>query len=258
VAAPVRDVAIHASKHYQVVTATAHLDGDVLVSSYFLPEYRRGGLDVLSYAAEALSIFTRRLGSYPYKELKVFASPTTVGGIEYPMLAGVTDSLYGTTGGYFEWVTAHEVAHQWWYGMVGSDPINEAWLDESLTQYMASLYIEDRYGAAAATEERQRFFNARYQQELSNGRDASVDQPTGAFERTAYSPLVYGKGPLFFEAVRRAVGDRLFNSWLRIYFMRYRYKIVHATDLLSAADEIGIGQSVRVAFDEWIRGSRRP
>ncbi|MCL5997756.1 MAG: M1 family metallopeptidase [Chloroflexi bacterium] len=258
VAGPVRDVAIHASNQYQVLTTTVHAGGNILVGSYYLPSYQRGGQRALIYAAEALSVYTRRLGAYPFKVLNVFASPTVAGGIEYPMLAGVTDSLYEMDGGYFEWIVAHEVAHQWWYSMVGSDPINEPWLDESLTQYMASLYIEDRYGAEAAAAERERYFTARYQRELRIGRDAPVAQPTGAFDRAVYSPLVYGKGPLFFDAVRRTVGDRLFDSWLRIYFARNRYKIVHAENLLSVADEIGIGRPVRQAFDEWMRSARRP
>jgi hypothetical protein len=258
VAGPVRDMAIHGSNQYEVLTATMNTDGSVLVSSFYMPGYQRGGQRALAYAVEAMTVYARRFGSYPFKELKIFASPTTVGGIEYPMLAGVTDSLYNMDGGYFDWITAHEVAHQWWYGLVGSDPVNEAWLDEALTQYAASLYIEDRYGPEAAVAERERYFNARYERERLGGRDDIVAQPTGAFERTAYSPLVYGKGPLFFDAVRRAAGDRSFNAWLRVYFTRYRYKIARAEDLLAVADEVGIGSLTRQAYAEWIRGVRRP
>ena len=258
-AGPLRDFALHASREYQVVTATLSTrDGNVLVSSYYMPESKRGGPLALDYGIEAMKIFERRFGPYPYKELKLFASPTSAGGIEYPMLAGITDSLYDMKGGYFEWITAHEVAHQWWYALVGSDPVNEAWLDESLTQYATSLYVEDRYGSEAAVAEREHNFTARYQREVRDRHDAPVAQPTGAFKRDVYAPMIYGKGPLFYDAVRRAVGDRLFSAWLRVYFVRYRFKIARAEDLLNVADGIGIGRATRLAFDEWLRGVRAP
>ena len=259
VAAPVRDFAIHSSRQYKLVTGTVQAAaGALLINSYYMPQYALGGQRALGYATQAVLDYERRYGPYPYKELKVFASPNTAGGIEYPMLAGVTDSLYSQEGGYFEWIAAHEVAHQWWYGMVGSDPVNEAWMDESLTQYTTSLYIEDRYGVQAADAEREQYFTSRYQRELRNGRDVSVAQSTGAFERNDYSPIVYGKGPLFFDAVRRTVGDQRYTAWLRVYFARYRFGIAHPDDLLAVADETGIGTPVRQAYSEWILSARRP
>lgn len=259
VAAPVRDFAIHASRQYQMVSATLGTTaGNLLVSSYYMPQYAQTGRRALDYAMQAVQNYERRYGPYPYKELKIFASPNTSGGIEYPMLAGVTDSLYANDDDYFRWITAHEVAHQWWYGMVGSDPINEAWLDESLTQYTSSLYIEDRYGVQVADADRQLYFATRYERELKAGRDVPVAQSTGAFERNVYAPIVYGKGPLFFDAVRRAVGDERYTAWLRVYFTRYRYRIVHAEDLLMMADETGIGTVVRQAYSKWILSAGRP
>ncbi|MCL4507394.1 MAG: M1 family metallopeptidase [Chloroflexi bacterium] len=253
-AGPVRDFAIHASQVFQVVTATvAANSGNVVVSSYYMPEQKLGGQRALDYASAALLDFERRFGPYPYKELKVFPSATTAGGIEYPMLAGVLDTLYSTDPASLEWIVVHEVSHQWWYGMVGSDQVNEPWLDEALAQYSTSLYIEDRYGRAIADAQRNERFLVRYQQELKTGRDAPVDQPTAAFDRSMYFPIIYGKGPLFFDSVRRAVTDLQFDAWLKTYFMRYRFKIAHRDDLLNLADEMGIGAPVRMAFDQWMR-----
>jgi hypothetical protein len=260
VAGPARDFAIHLSDRFQSIQASMPSQGEyITISSYYLPGSRMGGARALLYATEAIRVFERRFGPYPFKELKVFMSPTTSGGIEYPMLAGVTDALYDITGGYFEWVTVHEVAHQWWYALVGSDPLNEAWLDEALTQYATSLYIEDRYGLPAAQAERERYFTRRYEDDARRvNRDNRVGQPTGAFDRRAYGPLVYGKGPLFFQAVREAAGDARFNSWLRAYFNRYRYGIASAEHLLRVADETGIGPAARQAYQQWILGAGRP
>ena len=47
---------------------------------------------------------------------------------------------------WLEYVTVHETAHQWWYGVVGNDQIDEPWLDEALTEYSTILYYGHRYG----------------------------------------------------------------------------------------------------------------
>ena len=49
-----------------------------------------------------------------------------------------------------EATTAHEVAHKWFYGIVGSDQLLEPWLDEGIAQYATLLYYQDRYGEAGA------------------------------------------------------------------------------------------------------------
>ena len=250
VAAPARDFAAHLSHFYRELTSIAPdaLGNDVVVHSYFTALHQRAGENALLYAAEALRTYERRFGPYPYRELKVFESPSIAGGIEYPISVGVNYSLYQQDGGYTEWVMAHEVAHQWWYGMVGSDPIREAWLDEAMAQFSASLYIEDRYGTVFADAERQRFFIDRYVAETKERGDTRAAQPTSAFYRWTYAPIVYGKAPLFFQDVRDAAGDARFELWWRRYFQQHRLGFAHAPDLLRAADEIGLGNIVRDAY----------
>ena len=255
VAGPVRDFAIHASRLYEVVTSTVTAaGGKITVSSYYLPGHRQAAEQVLGYASSSLLFYEHEFGVYPYREFKVFPSATIAGGIEYPMVAGVLDTLYGADPVYLEWIVAHETAHQWWYGMIGSDQINQPWLDESLAQYSTLMYMEHRYGDAFASELREKRLVERYKAELVAGNDTIVDQPTSSFERGAYFPIVYGKGPLFYDEVRRLVGSARFTEWLHSYFEKNRYGFVERDDLLTAADETGIGVIVRQSFDKWMHG----
>ena len=256
ISGPARDFAMHVSAQYRMRSAMLRdgTDGDITIYSYYLPEHERTGVRALDYAATALKIYERRFGTYPYRELKIFETATIAGGIEYPMLAGVSSVNYEFEGGYFEWLIAHEIAHQWWYNMVGSNPMTEAWLDEALTQYSASLYIEDRYGDAIARTQRNLFFSERYDQERKAKGDRRVGQPSEEFPRWSYFPIVYGKGPLFFEQVRRNGDDARFEAWLRTYFAHNRYGIAQADDLLKAATDVGLGDIARVAYEQWIVG----
>jgi hypothetical protein len=256
VAGPVRDFAMHFSSGYVTVSISVPSHSEpVLLTSYFLPQHRRTGERALQIAADALAAYEKRFGAYPYKELKVFATTATAGGIEYPMLAGVMHKFYANDDDYFEWLVAHEVAHQWWYGMVGSNPITDAWLDEALTQYTTSLYWEERYGKASAERTRNNNFVERYLAERKANGDRRVAQVVAAFPRKSYFPVVYGKGPLFFDAVRRASDDATFTTWLRTYFDRMRYRIARPNDLLQAANDVGIGHITQPAYQQWILGN---
>jgi Peptidase family M1 domain len=250
IAAPVRDFAIHLSSAYRVTEAAIPSGAEsITLRSYYRAEDEVLGERALAFAADAVRAFEQRFGPYPYRELSVFASTTPIGGIEYPMTSGITPVRNDDA--YFEWLVAHEVGHQWFYGLIGSDPGQEAWLDEALTQYATSLYVEARSGATEARDRRQRFFYNRWRRE-AGARNIPAGQVTLAFDRWQYAPIVYAKAPLFFQAVRDAVGDTLFDRWLREYADANRYGIATARDLLAAAERVGIGSPVQAAFAQWI------
>ena len=75
-----------------------------------------------------------------------------VGGMEYPGLIMITsdeefhqfskdDEIYFTTR--IHEVVSHEIAHQWFYGIVGNDEVNEPWLDESYANFSEKLYFKE-------------------------------------------------------------------------------------------------------------------
>ena len=253
VAGPIREFAVTAGRFNQVNASIRLSGGDVAVESYATSGRLRGAALAARMAADALAAYEKRFGAYPYRVLKVYESPTTVGGMEYSMLAGVTDSLYDAPEApYFEWIVAHEVAHQWWYGLVGSDPVNEPWLDEGLTNYAITFYFEDVYGASYALANRNSDYYGRYAAALKNYPDQPAGLPTGQYPPGAYGPFVYGKAPIFFDTVRRASGDEAFLRWIRLYAARNRFGIAQAADLLAAADETGVGISARAAWRQWV------
>ena len=62
------------------------------------------------------------------------------GGMEFPNLVLISDSL----GSYETYTTViiHEIAHQWWYGIVGNDQYNYGWLDEGLAEFSTALFYD--------------------------------------------------------------------------------------------------------------------
>jgi aminopeptidase N len=150
------------------------------------------------------------------------------------------------------------VAHQWWYSLVGNDQVNHPWLDESLTGYSTILYYQDVLGKTVADQVLTQSFEAPYQRLVQEKRDQKVDQPVAAFTRDDYSAVVYRKGPLFFHALRQAIGDDKFDAFLKAYFRQNRYDIATAERMLVAAESVADRATVRSLFGRWIQSAATP
>jgi hypothetical protein len=253
VGGPMRDFYVAMSADYGV--ASQEVDG-TLVNSYYRSAQAEGGQRALQYAANALRLFSEEFGPYPYSELDVVATPTNAGGIEYPGAIVVAQRLYDHPGGFFELATAHEVAHQWWYGLVGNDQLDEPWLDESLANYSAYVYYQGTAGQAQADVIKQQVFDAPYHAAQEAGQDRAVAGPVASFSEGNYSAIVYGKGPLFFDAVRAKLGDDAFFAALQAYLKAHRYGIAYPEDLIAAFDDTS-GQKIDGLYDFWILGQTK-
>ncbi len=250
IGAPMRDFDINLTDQLQVTSSTL---GEIKVNSYYEANHAQSGQDALKYASDALQDYEKRFGAYPYRELDVVETPTTAGGIEYPGLVVIGRGLYNNSEQkqYFEFATVHEVSHQWWYAMVGDDQVNDPWVDEALAQYSSLIYEEDIHGANAGRTILRQYFQNLYQMAKNAGHDAAVNQPVSAFNENDYGAIVYGKGPLFYDAIRTKMGDAKFFEFLQVYFQRFRYKFAFPEDILNTA-QTTCGCSLQDEYNQWI------
>ena len=239
-----RDFALILSDQWH--NAQREQDG-ILLSSLAFDE--AGAEDALDYAAQALDVYTALFGDYPYEDFTVCAGDFYVGGMEYPGLALIDASLYGSEDGMLELVTAHEAAHQWWYAAVGSDPIRHPWQDEALAEYTTLLYYESVYGAHS--------FDSLYSTmlrpatESANLRGVGIAQGLDKFESTAlYDALIYRKGAAMLHDVRVHMGNDAFFEALRNYYEDNRFGVAVPEDLFSA-----LGRDGGAVLTDWLRGN---
>jgi hypothetical protein len=164
-------------------------------------------------------------------------------------------SLAGLGRSMLEFVVAHEVAHQWWHGLVGSDSRDRPFCDESLAQYSAMLYLEDRYGAKRAQDEADTNVKMTYQaMRMMGTADGAVDRPVAQFGSAVdYAGLVYGKGPYYYRALRQALGDDAFFALLREYTARNRFRFVAGAGVPDLAATGPRGDVARALAQRWLR-----
>ncbi|MCP4424347.1 MAG: M1 family metallopeptidase [Chloroflexi bacterium] len=254
-AGPMRDFYLAASPNYVPVSADI---GQTTINSYAPADLQKGAEVVLDTAAAALEIFGRRFGTYPFTELDLVNTPTLALGIEYPGMIAITERIYdpdGQTGGapntvYLESTTAHEMAHQWFYSVVGNDQLDEPWLDESVTQYATWLYFVDRYGEAAADG---------FYQSLE-GRWNRIDRAeipiglsVGAYEGAEYSGIIYGRGPIFVRELAQTMGQDTFDAFLRDYYTGNQWANTN-TESFQRLAETHCNCDLGEMFAEWIYG----
>lgn len=248
-AGPVRDFYLVASERYQRFSEQV---GETTVNSYAGPEYAEGARTALGHAAAALRVFGQRFGPYPFTELDVVSTPTSAYGIEYPGIIALAMRLYGPDSeyppAYLESTVAHEVSHQWFYSVVGNDQQAEPWLDEALAQYSTLAYYEDLYGPAAADGFRASLYE-RWQR--VEGAPIPVGLPVADYAPTEYGAIVYGRGPLFIEALADTMGEVAFERFLRDYYDAHAWGIATASSFRELAEQ-GCGCDLDSLFEEWL------
>jgi hypothetical protein len=130
VARDVRDFAWAAGR-FDVAKATT-ADG-VRVRVWYPPSFMTASRAALTLrdSLRAMTTYAEAFGPYPYPGVEVVvAAFTSFLGMEYPRIVFANPERR---------VLAHELAHQWWYAIVGNDQFSEPWLDESFATWTSML-----------------------------------------------------------------------------------------------------------------------
>lgn len=246
---PARDFYLAASPNY--VETTINADG-VLIRSYTTADFSEGSQYLVETAARAIKIFSARYAPYPYTELDFVSTPTLALGIEYPGMIAITSWIYdkenGSANEYLEATVAHEVGHQWFYNLVGDDQLDDPWLDESLTQFITLQYFIDTYGLAGSEGFKS---SLEFRWDMIARETIPIGLPVEEYDGATYSGIVYGRGPLFFVALRDMMGDSAFDAFLKEYTQSLTWKISTPEALQSLAEK-NCACDLDDIFNEWV------
>jgi hypothetical protein len=244
-AGPARDFYLTASPDYKVVTKEVN---GVTLRFYTRSDLKEGAESALDTAARAIEIYEKRYAPYPYTELDFVSTPTLALGIEYPGMIAITNGIIQPDQYYLEGTIAHEVGHQWFYNLVGNDQLDDPWLDESLTQFATLQYFTDAYGQAG---------NQGFRQDLEGRWDSigRAEIPVGLsvkdYTDAEYSGIVYGRGGLFFEALRDEMGRENFDEFMKDYVKTNSWDIA-SPEKLKAEAEAYCKCDLTPLFEKWI------
>jgi aminopeptidase N len=237
-AGPMRDFYL-AAGDFQVQSTSF---GETRIHSYILPGAEEFNETALHISKTAIAILNERLNKYPYTEFDMISTPMLALGMEYPGVIALNKNMYDPEaqisdlpGTYFlESTIAHEVAHQWYYNQVGTDQLDEPWLDEAIVQYLTGIYFLDAYGEDVFQEYRQSWID-RWQR--VEQQPTPIGLPAADYDPRAYGAIVYGRGPLFVEALAEAMGEEAFWKFLRSFTESYKWSIAQPDPFMSMAED---------------------
>jgi len=208
----IRDFAMVLSTKLSHVSADAN---GVTVNYYYFAD--DNPQNTLATAVGMVKFLSKNVASYPYNQLSVVEADFCFGGMEYGNLVMVASgsSDYLTA-------TAHEVAHQWFYGVVGNNQVQHAWMDEGLCEFVTLLYMDKHQNQPLATAIKQLYKSyVTYVDVLTNyyGRvDVSFKSLDKYKNDTEYVYVNYVRGCLLFYTVYDNVGEARFFNSLASYF----------------------------------------
>ena len=163
--------------------------------------------------ARAFGKLKALLGPYPYPSFRVVES---AGGtaMESPALVWLP---YGLAASRTRYLVTHETAHQWFYGLVGSDQVREPFTDEAATDFAARYVLGLRRASTCAT--------------------AELDHSIYYYSDSCYFEAIYIQGGNLLDTVRRRMGNTAFWDAIRGYIAANRHRIVPTQGLLDWLDD---------------------
>jgi hypothetical protein len=169
---------------------------------------------MLTLAADSIDVHSGRFGDYPYGEVDVVLDNNFwFGGMEYP---GFVMDLVSTT------ALPHELAHQWFYGIVGDDEYNSPWLDESFTDYATDLYRGVTGSGCGITWQ-------------SSAEKLTNSMAYWDAHSSRYSTVVYNYGKCTLHDLRRLIGDTPMANLLKSYAQSHWYGVSTTAEFKAAA-----------------------
>jgi ABC-2 type transport system permease protein len=213
---------------------------DVDLAVYYHPAHPYNVDRMLEAMKLSLGMFSERFSPYQFRQARI---------LEFPGYATFAQSFantipYSETIGFIfnhpanpekidmvTYVTAHEIAHQWWaHQVIPSDQQGATMLIESLAQYSALLVMEQMYGR----DQVRRFLKYELDRYLrSRGGEVVEEVPLARVEDQPY--IHYQKGTLVMYWLKEVVGEAVVNRALQRLIREYAFKPApypNARDLL--------------------------
>lgn len=230
----IRDFAMVASKNFKTVSASYE---DVAVTYYYIKDENSAA--TLEYGIAALKTFSENFGKYDYPTFAMVQTPFFCDGMEFTSLIFISDTATDLQN-----TIIHETAHQWWYGMVGSDSINESYLDEGLTSFVTAYYYllnddVDSYNSQMKETVDSYMLYEKLQKMRKNNNILVMNKSIYDYTSYQYGMLAYNKGSMMFMSLFEVMGKDKFNKALKLYFENNKYGISDVNKLCAAFSKVG-------------------
>jgi lysozyme family protein len=228
--------------------------------------------DVADWGIRALKYLHETFGAYPYDQLTIADSYIRSGGMEYPQLVMINhfiDPEYDQHE--FRAIVIHEMAHNWFYGLLASNQTEEEWMDEGFTTYAEIKTIEHLFGKEKNYNLGDRgwyvnrfgFTNDIFRDHVLSYLSLAkynldkdmIDLHPDYMDDNGYI-LEYSKTGLVLLMLEYTLGDSLFKTAMRAYYRQWRFKHPYPEDFFTVMERAS-GRDLDWFFEQWLHTNRK-
>lgn len=257
----VHDFAWFASKNYVVQTDTLLLSTfqrPIIIQAYFQSENKEKWSKANFYTKRALRSYSDWIGHYPYEVCTVVDGDISAGaGMEYPTITVLTHSGNEKA---FDVVITHEVGHNWFYGILGSNERDLPWMDEGINSYFEKRYtttyypvennssVSNYFGLTGKSINQNKLI---YQILYSNNYNQPLCLHSKKYTNFNYGGTVYGSTAMYFDYLESILGRNEIDKCFQAYFNTWKFKHPYPTDIKSVFEATS-GKKLDFFFDEML------
>ena len=259
----VHDFAWFADKRFLILTDEIELfesKKKVQTWLYFTPNNFGLWKKALEYLNEACLFHSYYVGNYPYNHISIVDGSTAAGGgMEYPTIALVNQSSNKLQ---LEVVIVHEVAHNWFYGIIGTNERNFPAMDEGLVSFYEMRYFQKKYPDARLSEmvgfpsgkkfmglekiPYRKYYEWLYGLVATHNADMPLLNHSANYTQWNLDAIVYKKTAIVTDYLKNYFGEEVFDKAMPFYFQTFKYKHPYPQDLKILLDYFGGGNNLEL------------
>ncbi len=226
----IHDFAWFADKQFNVSTDTLSLNGrNITLQTYSYDTVHQRNLKMLEYIKRTITSRSSWIGDYPYPVVSVVESRKNGGGgMEYPTITLIDG---GENGKDLDMLIEHEVGHNWFYGLLGSNERLHPWMDEGINTYYDKRY-EDSFYRKEFSPLNISFIENRIPEHINDlllqslyrtHTDQPIETSSSQFNSNNYNFIAYYKTSLWMKSLEEKMGTARFDSGMKSYFNTWKY-----------------------------------
>lgn len=250
----VHDFAWFADKEFLIRYDTLELPSGKIIDvfSYGQPNGNKTWDNAVDYTEDAVRHYSKWIGEYAWPTVQVVEGPAnlTSGGMEYPMITLITSPTAGKES--LDAVITHEVGHNWFYGMLGSNEREHPWMDEGINTYFQFRYEAEKYKANSIfgnsipkelKDLPEEEFQGRVYHVLNTlpAKEPISTSSTGFPNKDEYGIVVYVKTAIWMYVMEKFLTRNKLDQGIRAYFNEWKFKHPYPEDLkVSLENAVGL------------------
>jgi hypothetical protein len=246
----IHDFAWFADKDFIITYDTVQLASGKQVDafSFFQPNGNKEWKHSLDYVKDAVRMYSSWVGEYAYPVVNAVEGPANgnSGGMEYPMVTLITSP--GANNERLDAVITHEVGHNWFYGILGTNEREHAWMDEGINSYYQFRYEAEKYkgnsifGDAIPPVIKQKpadeFLAIIYNTLNKMPTKDAVETPSEGFQTSEdYGMTVYVKAATWMYLLELTLGKEHLDKAMQDYFNQWKFRHPYPEDLKSTLEK---------------------